>query len=114
MTNTEVGKLSVWFDERGYGFTNVLRDGSVRRYFLHKSNILSGSPVKDAVVRFEPVSHPKGAIAAKAEIFSNWQEMERHDAAAALAAAAAPTNSETESSTPEAQAVNVRPVGSEQ
>ena len=88
LNNKEVGNLNAWFEERGYGFVLILCPDGVRRYFLHRSNILSGTPVKGAVIRFEPLSQPKGVIATKAEIFSNRQEMERHDAAVALAAAA--------------------------
>ena len=101
----EVGKICVWFEERGYGFANVLQpDGTLRRYFLHTSNILSGTPVKDAVVRFQAVSTPKGPVAGNAEIFANRQELERHDAATALVTAAQTAQKGGSAATPKAGA----------
>lgn len=86
--NTEVGSMSVWFEDRGYGFVNVLGT----RYFLHRAHILFGSPVKGAIVRFIPSVQTKGVICTHVEIFADFFEMQRYDASVALMTAAAPNS----------------------
>lgn len=80
-----IGCLSVWKPDKNYGFLSVMcDDGTLDPYFLHASRIYSGVPKKGSIVRFEPKQGERGWWAARAEIFTNLQEMERSDAAAAL------------------------------
>ncbi len=92
-----VSRITAWFSERAYGFLSAggeEDEENTSGYFLHGHDIISGTPMKGAVVRFELVVRKKGSAAVNAEIFQSRQEMERADAVSALAdstASATPT-----------------------
>lgn len=66
----EVGRISYWNFEKGFGFVYTVEGKTIHRYFLHASEILSGEPKRDAVVRFYIEAKAKGLAAVFAEIES--------------------------------------------
>lgn len=81
-----IGSVNGWFEERRYGWVNAANsDGVITRYFLHGANVVCGVPEKSKIVRFDSVRNAKGFLCMNAEVFESKQEMERADAATALA-----------------------------
>lgn len=84
-----ISRLVYWFKERHYGFLCSAAEGdegNTSGYFLHENDIVSGSPEKGRIVRFELVAMKKGPAAANAEIYQTRQDMEQADALAVAAA----------------------------
>lgn len=79
-----ISRISVWFPQRSYGFL-FGDEESPSGYFLYDTDIVSGKPVKGAVVRFDALKRRKGLTAINAEVFSDYKEMERADALACAA-----------------------------
>jgi cold shock CspA family protein len=79
-----IAVINVWFDDRGFGFCHESVGKSVVRYFLHIANVVHGTPIQDAVVRFDPATSTKGPLALNAEVFQSQLEMKQLDDAAAF------------------------------
>jgi cold shock CspA family protein len=52
-----IGKIDVYFREKGFGFI-VSLEGGRTTHFFHVSNVVEGAPVVDAPVEFD-VAPPK-------------------------------------------------------
>jgi len=62
------GILNVWFMDRNYGFIHEDNGGVILKHFLHRANIVVGTPRTGATVLFESVLGSKGFLAVDAEI----------------------------------------------
>lgn len=75
-----ISRITVWFSERGYGFLRPGGEGDEENtsgYFLHGHDIVSGTPMKGAVARFEVVVRKKGSSAVNAEVFATMEDLWR-------------------------------------
>lgn len=69
-----IGRINKWFgDGRSYGFIKDIEGGN---HFLHTLNIISGTPMTNAVVRFTPRATSKGSTALDVEIYPTRQDLE--------------------------------------
>ena len=74
----KIAAVNVWFEERGFGFLNELQsDGTLKRYFLHRANILSGVPVKHAWAAFNTMRSTKGDVAINTRILASRLDAEK-------------------------------------
>jgi cold shock CspA family protein len=65
------GFIEVWFDKKKFGFIKEKRnDGSFATYFLHHSNIISGTPRTGVRVQFNDGQNSKGMLALDVEILN--------------------------------------------
>jgi cold shock CspA family protein len=55
-----MGKVDVFFKEKGYGFLVSVETGRRVSYFFHVSQIVIGEPVPGAVAEFKVSEQPKG------------------------------------------------------
>jgi cold shock CspA family protein len=54
-----VGKIDIYFREKGYGFI-VSLEGGRTTFFFHVANVVEGSPALDADVEFTPAPPNRG------------------------------------------------------
>jgi cold shock CspA family protein len=52
--------IDFYNQSRGYGFANEIRNGQIVRYFVHASQIISGTPKVGAKCHFDFIQTMKG------------------------------------------------------
>jgi cold shock CspA family protein len=67
------GVINAYFASKGYGFINEVRSGKIIRYFLHISQVVSGSPKVGALAKFDFVQTLKGLQAVNITIENSPQ-----------------------------------------
>lgn len=66
-----VGKIVFVNEARGFSFIRRVQSDVFEKYFLHVSDIMSGTPRVDAAVRFHVRETPKGPSAVNAEVLDD-------------------------------------------